>query len=254
MARLDGKVAIVTGAARGIGAAVARRFAREGARVVLGDVLEEAGREVATELAGAAEFVHLDVTRERHWEDAVKAVLARFGRLDALVNNAGVVRTGPLEQTSLDDYRAVVEVNQTGVFLGMRAVVGAMAAAGGGSIVNLSSIDGIIGMPNVIAYVASKFAVRGMTKAAALELAPRRIRVNSIHPGYIETPMLARDPAQRDLLAAFCERHVPAARLGRTDEIASAAAFLASDESAYVTGAELVVDGGVLAGHDPSRG
>jgi 3alpha(or 20beta)-hydroxysteroid dehydrogenase len=254
MARLEGKVAIVTGASRGMGAEIARRFAAEGARVVVADVLDDAGRAVAGDLGSASRYVHLDVTREGDWEDGVKAAVAAFGRLDVLVNNAGVVRTSALAETSLEDYRAVTEVNQTGVFLGMRAVVGAMTRAGGGSIVNLSSIDGIVGMPHVIAYVASKFAVRGMTKAAALELAPRGIRVNSIHPGYIETPMLARDDAQRDRLAAFCERTVPIARLGRTSEIASAAVFLASDESSYCTGSELVADGGVLAGHDPSRG
>lgn len=253
MGRLEGKVAIVTGAAQGMGAAAARRFVAEGARVVLADVRREA-EALAESLGESARYVPLDVTRESDWGIARESTLDAFGRLDVLLNNAGIVLAAPLAETDLADYRTVIDVNQTGVFLGMKTVVPAMSAGGGGSILNVSSIDGFVGMPNVIAYVASKFAVRGMTKAAAIELAPLGIRVNSIHPGYIDTPMVAREAAQRERLTRFCEENVPAARLGRPDEVAQLAVFLASDESSYCTGAEFVADGGVLAGHDPSRG
>ncbi len=251
MGRLEAKVALVTGAARGMGEAIARRFAAEGARVVLADVLDAPGRAAAARIGEAALFVRLDVTDEGEWERAVAAAEASFGRLDVLVNNAGVVRSAPLLETSLEDYRRVVEVNQTGVFLGMRVAGGTMAKAGGGSIVNVSSIDGLVAMERVIGYVASKFAVRGMTKAAALELARHGIRVNSIHPGYIETPMLDARPGQLDRLRRFCAERVPAGRTGRAEEIASLAVFLASDESSYCTGAEFLADGGLLAGHQP---
>jgi 3alpha(or 20beta)-hydroxysteroid dehydrogenase len=253
MGRLEGKVAIVTGAAQGMGEAAARRFVTEGARVMVADVRPE-GEALAASLGDAARFVRLDVASEADWVHARERTLAAFGRLDVLLNNAGIVRTAPLADTTLADYRAVIDVNQTGVFLGMKTAVLAMTAAGGGSILNVSSIDGFVGMPNVIAYVASKFAVRGMTKAAAIELAPLGIRVNSIHPGYIDTPMLAREASQRERLAHFCADHVPAARLGRPEEVAALAVFLASDESSYCTGTEFVADGGVLAGHDPGRG
>jgi 3alpha(or 20beta)-hydroxysteroid dehydrogenase len=253
MGRLEGKVAIVTGAAQGMGAAAARRFVEEGARVVLADVRREA-ETLAASLGSGALFVPLDVTSESDWMLARETTLDAFGRLDVLLNNAGIVLAAPLAETTVADYRTVIDVNQVGVFLGMKTAVPAMSAAGGGSILNVSSIDGFVGMPNVIAYVSSKFAVRGMTKAAAIELAPLGIRVNSIHPGYIDTPMLAREASQRERLARFCEENVPVARLGRPDEVAQLAVFLASDESSYCTGAEFVADGGVLAGHDPARG
>jgi 3alpha(or 20beta)-hydroxysteroid dehydrogenase len=242
MGRLDGKVAIVTGAARGQGEAEACRFVAEGARVLLADVLDEV-RTVADDLGEAAASVELDVTSENGWSDAVHEATERFGRLDVLVNNAAIYRFGtPLVDLSLEEYRTVVEVNQVGVFLGMRAVAPVMTECGGGSIVNVSSLAGLSGQPGALAYVASKFAVRGMTKVAALELGPAGIRVNSIHPGVIDTPMIA------GAVERFPVRRIPAQRVGAPDDVASLALFLASDESSFCTGAEFVVDGGHHAG------
>ena len=251
MERLKGKVALVSGGARGQGEAEARLFAAEGAKVVIADVLDEAGEKVAAEIGDAARFVHLDVTREQDWAKAVEAAVDAFGRLDVLINNAGIVRTGLLEHQSLDDYRAVVEVNQFGVFLGMKAVVAAMREAGGGSIVNISSNAGLEGVEGVIGYVASKWAVRGMTKTAALELGQYGIRVNSVHPGGVDTPMLGGDElghmAER---SPFSDQPIP--RISQAVEIARLVLFLASDESSYSTGSEFVADGGRMAGHrDP---
>ena len=246
MGRLDGKVALVTGAARGQGEAEARRFAAEGAAVVVTDVLDEQGAAVAASLGTRAVYVRLDVTDEDGWKQAIAAAEARFGPVSVLVNNAGIARGAPLAATSLDDYMAVVDVNQVGVFLGMREVIPSMTRAGGGSIVNVSSVDGMTGMAFVVAYVASKFAVRGMTKVAALELGALDIRVNSIHPGGVDTPMLRPDGEERDLGGVFSR--VPLGRIGTPDDIAALAVFLASDESAYCTGAEFVIDGGLTAG------
>ncbi len=249
MGRLEGKVALISGGARGMGAAEARLFASEGARVVVGDVLDDAGRETAKEIGDAARFVRLDVTREEAWAGAIRETLDAFGRLDVLVNNAGVGGVATIEETSLEEYRRITEINQTGVFLGIRAAIAPMVAAGGGSIVNISSIDGLVGMPRVIPYVASKFAVRGMTKTAAMELADRGIRVNSIHPGHIATPMnRAHTDEGLQRMQAYCERDVPLRRVGRPEDIAYLALFLASDESAYCTGSEFTADGGLLAG------
>jgi 3alpha(or 20beta)-hydroxysteroid dehydrogenase len=242
MGRLDGKVAIVTGAARGQGEAEARRFVAEGASVVLGDVLDDV-KTVADDLGDKAVAVKLDVTSEPAWSGAVRETVDRFGRLDILVNNAAMYRAGtPLVDLTPDDYRTVIEINQTGVFLGMRAVAPVMAQHGGGSIVNVSSLAGLAGQPGALAYVASKFAVRGMTKVAALELGPAGIRVNSIHPGVIDTPMIA-GVAER-----FPVRRIPAQRVGEPDDVASLALFLASSESSFCTGAEFVIDGGHSAG------
>lgn len=246
MGSLDGKVAVVTGAARGQGEAEARRFAAEGAAVVVTDVLDEQGAAVASSLGERAAYVRLDVTDEDDWKRAIGQAEARFGPVSVLVNNAGIARGAPLASTSLDDYMAVVNVNQVGVFLGMREVVPSMTRAGGGSIVNVSSVDGMTGMAFVVAYVASKFAVRGMTKVAALELGSLGIRVNSIHPGGVDTPMLRPDGVERDLGGLFAR--VPLGRIGTPDDIAALAVFLASDESAYCTGAEFVIDGGLTAG------
>jgi len=244
MGRLDGKVALVTGAAldRGQGACEARLFAAEGATVVLTDVRPEAGRETAARIGERAAYLDLDVTDAAAWEAVVGEVLERHGRIDALVNNAGVWHTGGLLDTSPEDYRRVVEINQTGVFLGMRAVAPAMKAQGGGSIVNISSAAGLRGDPNIHAYVASKWAVRGMTKAAALELAPFAIRVNSVHPGLIQTPMSATEfePGKPDP-----GRNVPMGRVGQPEEVAELVAYLVADASAYVTGAEVAIDGAV---------
>jgi 3alpha(or 20beta)-hydroxysteroid dehydrogenase len=247
MGDLDGKVAIVTGAARGQGEAEARVFAEAGAKVLLGDVLDHEGEKAATNIRGEVVYRHLDVTEETSWAAAVADAEERWGRLDVLVNNAGIARFAPLVMTSLEDYMAVISVNQVGVFLGMRAVIPLMSRSGGGSIVNTSSVDGLTGMMGVTAYVASKFAVRGMTKTAALELGPVGIRVNSIHPGGVDTPMLRPEglPAM-DLSRAF--ENVPLQRIGSPDDIAELALFLASDRSSYCTGAEFVIDGGLLAG------
>jgi 3alpha(or 20beta)-hydroxysteroid dehydrogenase len=256
MGRLVGKVALVSGAARGMGRAEALLFAREGARVVVADVLDEEGARVAAEIGDAARFQHLDVTREADWTAAVAATTAAFGRLDVLVNNAGIVIPSLLRDLSLESYQRVIDVNQTGVFLGMRAVIPAMEAAGGGSIVNVSSIDGLIGMDLVFAYVASKFAVRGMTKTAALELAPLRIRVNSLHPGFVHTRMGNPEgiPAARAPLDRYGKRRIPLGRPAEPEEIANLALFLACDESSYCTGSEFVADGGFTAGEPLPRG
>ncbi|MCU1395000.1 MAG: 3-alpha-hydroxysteroid dehydrogenase [Ilumatobacteraceae bacterium] len=250
--RLAGRVAIVTGAASGQGRAIAERFAHEGASVVVADVADERGRAVCDALDAALErarYVHLDVASPADWSATVALAVADFGRLDILVNNAGVVHHASLVDTTLDDFERVVRVNQTGPFLGMQSVVPAMTAAGGGSIVNISSVRGLSGANGLLAYTATKFALRGMTKVAALELGRHSIRVNSIHPGAIATEGVLGAAALGDLAAIdanFAELPIP--RIGRPDDIASLALFLASDESAYCTGAEFVADGGASAG------
>ena len=254
MGVLDGRVALVSGGARGQGEAEARRFVAEGAQVVIGDVLDDEGKAVAADVGDALRYVHLDVTKEDDWAAAVKTATGEFGRLDVLVNNAGIARITPIIGGNVDDYLAVVMVNQLGVYLGMRAAAPAMGETGGGSIVNISSIDGIIGMPGIAGYVSSKFAVRGMTKVAALELAPLGIRCNSVHPGYIDTPMLRgadADYAMTDDDIAGMTASVPTGRLGTVDDITDVVLFLASDASRYCTGAEFVADGGLLAGIVP---
>ena len=247
MGRLDGKVAIVSGAARGQGEAEVRLFVAEGARVVLGDVLDERGAAVARSLGEPAVFQHLDVTEPADWAAVVAVAVRRFGRLDVLVNNAGILRVGTIEHMPLDAYRSVIDVNQVGCFLGMQAVIPALRASGGGSIVNTSSVAGIIGVGGIAAYAASKFAVRGMTKVAALELGRDGIRVNSIHPGGIDTDMLHL-PELGEVDPASTYDTQPIARIGRPDEVAQLVLFLASDESAYCTGAEFVIDGGFSVG------
>jgi 3alpha(or 20beta)-hydroxysteroid dehydrogenase len=238
-------VALITGAGRGIGAAEARLFCAEGARVVLGDVLADDGGALADELGDAAIFTPLDVTSADDWARAVTAAEDAFGRLDVLVNNAGVALAASLEDTTVADWQRLIDVNQTGVFLGLRAAVPALRHAGGGSIVNISSIAGIVAMPeSSIAYSASKGAVRLMTKNAALELAPHGIRVNSVHPGRVETPMT---DGQTDAKLAWMHARTPLGRSARPEEIAHGVLFLASDEASYVTGAELVIDGGYTA-------
>jgi 3alpha(or 20beta)-hydroxysteroid dehydrogenase len=246
--RLDDKVAIISGAARGQGEAQARLFVREGAKVVIGDVLDSEGRAVAERLgADHASYRHLDVTEPDDWDRVVELATEQFGAVNVLVNNAGILLSHPLEGHPLDDYMAVVQVNQVGCFLGMRAVVEPMRAAGGGSIVNTSSVAGLVGASGLVAYTASKFAIRGMTKAAALELGAYGIRVNSVHPGGIDTAMVRRpELGARDLDAGFA--HLPLGRVGQPEEVASMALFLASDESSYSTGSEFVLDGGSTAG------
>jgi cyclopentanol dehydrogenase len=245
--RLDGKVALISGAARGMGECEARLFAREGAKVVLGDVLEEQGRKAAAEInqqGGAATFVRLDVTVESDWQRAVETAEQTYGKFNVLVNNAGIVRMAPLDETSLEAWNEVINVNQTGVFLGMKHAVPAMRRAGGGSIINISSVAGLIGLPNIPAYQASKGAVRLLTKHAAIQYAKDKIRVNSIHPGRIETPMTANLTPERRQLALSL---TPLGRDGKPEEVAYGVLYLASDESSFVTGSELVIDGGYTA-------
>jgi len=255
MGRLRGKVALISGGARGMGRAEAQLFAAEGAQVAVCDIQDAEGKALAEELGGHALYQHLDVTQEGAWSEAVTATVRAFGKLDVLVNNASVAEYMPLAQMTLESYRRVTEVNQTGVFLGMKAVIEPMTAAGGGSILNISSIDGMIGMPNLTSYVASKWAVRGMTRVAAMELAPVGIRVNSIHPGFVLTQMGVPEGANASevhgLIETYAGRMAPLGRAGRPEEIARLALFLASDESAYSTGSEFVADGGMIAGYVP---
>lgn len=251
--KLRGAVVLVTGAARGQGAAEARLFVEEGARVMIADVLDPEGERLAEELRGDAVFHHLDVGDEQQWADAVRRCEKDLGGLHVLVNNAGVVRFGPLASCSLEEYMEVVRVNQVGVFLGMRAATPLMTTAGRGSIINVSSIEGLSGMAGLGAYGATKFAVRGMTKVAALELAASGIRVNSIHPGAIDTPMLRGAVDAAELPSAMFAQ-VPLKRAGLSEEVAQLALFLASDDSSYCTGSEFVIDGGWLAGHAPIGG
>ena len=247
MGRLSGRVAIITGAAQGMGEAHARGFAREGAKVVLTDLNAEAGQRIAAEVGGEARFIKHDVASESQWSEVVREAEQHFGDVTILVNNAGVV--GPASAThefSERDFNFVCGVNQSGVFLGMKHCIPSMLRAGKGSIVNISSISGIIiafGTPN-LAYAASKFAVRGLTKFAALEYAARNIRVNSIHPGYILTPM-AEATLDDTAMAAACEA-VPMKRMAKPSEVTELAVFLASDASSFITGSEHVIDGGLI--------
>jgi 3alpha(or 20beta)-hydroxysteroid dehydrogenase len=243
--RLEAKVALITGGSRGMGAATARRFVDEGARVVLGDVLDDDGKALADELGEATRYLHLDVTSEEDWAAAVDATERDFGRLDVLVNNAGILRFAPIETQTIDDFRLILEVNLVGTFLGMRAAIPALRRAGGGSIVNLSSTEGLGATLLCGAYTASKFGVRGITKVAALEHGKEQIRVNSVHPGGIDTPMTraVMDDNGRKYVAS----KVALKRMGSADDVAALITFLASDESAYCTGAEFIVDGGATA-------
>ena len=245
MGRLDGKVALITGGARGQGEQEARLFAAEGAQVVISDVLDDDGKQLATDIGSAATFHHHDVTSEAEWISVVDAVLAEHGQLDVLINNAGILAIAPLVMTTEEDYRRVIDVNQVGTFLGMKAVVPHMVERQKGSIINISSVAGLMGSPGMIAYGASKWAVRGMTKSVALEVAPFGVRVNSIHPGIIETPML-EEFEKWGIMGAVMER-VPVGRKAEANEVANLALYLASDESAYSTGSEFVVDGGMTA-------
>ncbi|MCH8185307.1 MAG: glucose 1-dehydrogenase [Chloroflexi bacterium] len=248
--RLEGKVALISGGARGMGAAEARLFAGQGAAVVIGDVLEEEGRRVEAEIVeagGRALFVRLDVTIEADWTRAVAETVDRFGALNVLVNNAAILRTEAVLETTEETWDSVMSVNAKGVFLGTKAAIPEMRRAGGGSIVNISSGAGITGSRQSAAYHASKGAVRIFTKAAAVQYAPENIRVNSVHPGPIDTDMLAMsDPAGGTRLTEP-GREVPLGRPGRPEEVAYGVLYLASDESSYVTGSELVIDGGRTA-------
>lgn len=247
MERLKGKVAIITGASRGMGASHAREFIAQGAKVILTDVTEETGAALAKELGENAHFIKHDVTKPEEWVNVVEQAEAKFGPVNVLVNNAGVL--GPIAQTAAlkeEDYHKVCTINQHAVFYGMKYVIPSMIKAGKGSIVNISSIAGIVanyGFPN-LAYVASKFAVRGMTKATAIEYGSKNIRANSVHPGFINTPMMveATNEEGGDALA-----QIPLGRLAEAKEVSALVLFLASDESSYITGAEHVIDAGMTA-------
>ncbi|MEW2396765.1 glucose 1-dehydrogenase [Streptomyces sp. NPDC046862] len=254
MGKLDGRVVLVTGAARGQGEQEARLFAEEGARVVVADVLDDQGEALAKELG--ARYVHLDVGREDDWRAAVAAVKGAYGRIDGLVNNAGILRFNKLVNTPLEEFQQVVQVNQVGVFLGIRTVAPEIAAAGGGTIVNTASYAGVTGMAYVGAYTATKHAIVGLTRVAALELAGKGIRVNAVCPGAIDTAMT--NPAQLDpaadpekaaeALDAYYRKLVPLGRVGRPEEVARLALFLSCEDSSYITGQPFVIDGGWLAG------
>lgn len=245
--RLEGKVALISGAARGQGAAHAKRFVEEGAKVVLGDVRDEEGEATAAELAGAgheAVYTHLDVTRDADWKAAVALAEERFGKLDVLVNNAGILGMPPILEETEEHWNQVIEVNQTGVFLGMRAAIPAMQRAGGGSIVNTSSIWGLVGGDDYLAYQATKGAVVLMTKSVALTHAADGIRANSVCPGLVLTPMSAEEGPEVEAAVAAA---TPMKRGAQPEEISHGLVYLASDESSFVTGTELVIDGGFLA-------
>jgi cyclopentanol dehydrogenase len=248
--RLENKVALISGGARGMGAAEARMFAREGAKVVIGDLLEAEGRQVEAEineLGGECVFVHLDVTQEAEWQQAVETAVARFGKLDILVNNAGIALRGVLEDTSSEDWDRVMAVNAKGVFLGTKAAIPEMRKAGGGSIVNISSMSGLVGQSYIQpVYNASKGAVRIFTKSAAIQYAKEGIRVNSVHPGPIDTPMAGERLTNAELQRQADERS-PMGRTAHPDEVAYGVLFLASDEASFMTGSELVIDGGATA-------
>jgi 3alpha(or 20beta)-hydroxysteroid dehydrogenase len=250
--RLEGKVAIVTGAARGSGEAIARRLVADGAAVVLVDLLEELGAAVAEDLGERARFRHADITSESDWEETVRYTQATFGPLTTLVNNAAILLIRPLEHTTAEEFLRITRVNELGTFLGIRAAIAPMRANGGGSIVNISSIDGHHAAPGTSAYCASKFAIRGLTKAAALELGRDGIRVNSVNPAAGSNEMLEPSLPGVDIAAmrAAQERHdpPPIGRRGRVEDVAATVAFLASDDSSYYTGADFDLDGGTSAG------
>lgn len=240
MARFTGKVFLISGGARGLGEAQARQLAAEGGQVVIGDILHEEGRRLAADIGQACTFTALDVTSESQWSAAV-ALAEGIGKLHGLVNNAGVYTPMPLVETDTALFERHTRVNQLGTFLGMRAAVAAFERTGTGTIVNMSSTVALRSAPNSIAYTASKWAVRGMTKAAALELADRHIRVNSVHPGPIDTDMIAFRTPEENLRRV---QQVPMKRLGTKEEIARLVLFLLSDDSLYMTGSEVAMDGG----------
>ena len=248
--RLEGKVALISGGARGQGAAEAKLFVEEGAKVVFGDVLDEQGKQVEADIheaGGEATYVHLDVTREADWESAVETAVSRYGKLDVLVNNAGIALRKSIEDTTEEDWDRIMAINAKGVFLGTKQVIPAMRRGGGGSIVNISSTAGLVGSPySGASYAATKGAVRLFTKATAIQYAKDGVRANSIHPGLLETPMT------EDILADTVHREertqrIPLGRIGTAEDIAYGVLYLASDEASFITGSELVIDGGTTA-------
>lgn len=250
MGQLDGKVALITGGARGMGKSHVRRFVAEGAKVVFGDVLTEDGEKLAADLGDDVRFVRMDVTDPDDWATAVDTAVTAFGALNILVNNAGIMRHKRIEDMSLDECRQVLDVNLIGQWIGVKTVIEPMKAAGGGSIVNISSTEGFIGAAGLAAYAASKFGVRGLTKAAARELGRYGIRVNSVHPGGVLTPMVMQDDvvtATADSADSFMKA-LPLGRMAKTKEVSGAVVYLASDDSSYCTGTEVLVDGGLITG------
>ena len=238
--RLQDKVAIITGGVSGMGLASTHRFIEEGASVVVADIQDELGRQVVAEIGDAASYVHLDVSSHEEWKAAVAHAVDTFGSLSTLVNNAGIANGAAIQHFDVDQWQRILDINLTGTFLGIRTAADPIIAAGGGSIINISSIEGIRGTPWAHGYVATKWAVRGLTKSVAAELAPQGVRVNSLHPGLIKTPMTAGIPD--DMIP------IPLGRPGQPEEIGSWVVFLASDESSFATGAEYVVDGGTVQG------
>ncbi|MGH3361275.1 MAG: SDR family NAD(P)-dependent oxidoreductase [Nocardioides sp.] len=247
MGRLTDKVAIVTGGSGGQGEAIVRAFVAEGAKVVIADVAKDEGAALADELGDSTVFRHHDVSDEASWTALVQETNERWGPVNVLVNNAGILRFGQVDKMSLDEAELIWRINQGGCFLGMKAVVPTMKRNGGGSIINASSVEGLGGMGSVVAYCGSKWAIRGMTKAASHELASRNIRVNSVHPGMIDTPMTQAHGG--DAAMEYGATKIPMRRVGQPGDVAPTYVFLASDESAYITGAEIAVDGGVTATH-----
>jgi NAD(P)-dependent dehydrogenase (short-subunit alcohol dehydrogenase family) len=250
MGRLDGKVALISGGARGQGATEAQLFAREGAKVVLGDILDESGRQVEAAIraaGGDATYVHLDVTNEDNWRAAVDTAVQRYGRLNVLVNNAGILLRKAIEEMTVEEWDGIMAVNLKGVFLGTKHAIPAMRRAGGGSIINISSTAGLVGSPGgSSAYIATKGGVRLFTKATAIQHAKDNIRCNSVHPGPIATEMI-KDTLENPDLWAERLRRLPMGRAGTPEDVAYGVLYLASDESSYVTGSELVIDGGTTA-------
>jgi 3alpha(or 20beta)-hydroxysteroid dehydrogenase len=250
MGQLDGKVAIITGGARGMGKAHVKRFVAEGAKVVFGDLLEEEGAKLAAELGDDVRFMRMDVTKPEDWDAVVQLATGTFGKLDVLVNNAGIIKHKDTEDMSLEEFQLILNVNLVGQWLGVKAVTAAMKAAGGGSIVNISSTEGFVGAAGMTAYAASKFGVRGMTKCAARELGAFGIRVNTIHPGAILTAMVM-DPEVVAATAGTADAFMnalPLNRMGKAREVSGAVVYLASDDASYCTGTEILVDGGMLTG------
>ena len=245
--RLENKVAIISGGSRGMGAFEAALFVQEGAKVIIGDVRDEEGRDLAKHIGSNAVYMHLDVTSERDWAAVVKEATDRYGKLDILVNNAGVSARGTIEETSVDDWDRVMGINSKGVFLGTRAAIPEMRKSGGGSIINISSQLGLVGMAESSPqYQSSKGAVRIFTKSAAIQYAPEGIRVNSVHPGPIVTPMTEARRSDSSVQQVMVSR-IPLGRYGESEDVAYGVLYLASDESSFVTGSELVIDGGWTA-------
>ena len=243
MTRLEGKVAIITGAAQGMGASHARNFIKQGAKVVLTDLNKEKGEALSAELGENALFVSQNVTSAEDWAKVVEEAEKAFGKVDVLVNNAGITMAKSILQMTEEEYRRIVDINQLSVFLGMKTVIPAMQKAGGGSIVNISSMNGLVA--GAVGYTDTKFAVRGMTKAAAIECANYGIRVNSVHPGVIATPMVVQEDTKA-AVEAFA-KHIPLKRVAEPEEVSNLVVYLASDESSYSTGSEFVIDGGMTA-------